>query len=144
MRERKRKEICARKWVREIEEERERALKGKGKLQRSKSFLSRNNCNHSRCQNPLDPSSRPDGNFTTGVKAVERGLEVVWCECVCCSLFFYIKSAFCSIILSINYSHQIRSLWCPTAQRTAANEEIHHFDDAYDKFSRSKVGNTFL
>eukprot|EP00064_Thunnus_orientalis_P002463 superscaffoldBa00000182_g2470 len=55
-------------------------VKGKGELQKSKSFSSRNNCNHRRCQNPLDPSSRPDGNFPTGVKAAERGLEVVQCD----------------------------------------------------------------
>lgn len=78
--------------------EREReSSKGRAKLQKSKSSPSRNNCNHSRCQNPLDPSSLPDGNFSTGLTATEKGAGGLCRVCVRASahaqLVFYTNSA---------------------------------------------------
>lgn len=90
--------------------EKKKKLKGKGKLQNRKSFSSRNNCNHSRSQNPPpDPSLLPNGNFSAGLKATET--EAGGCAVVCvpfsmstiCALR-YRKSAICST-WTINDDH---------------------------------------
>lgn len=131
-----RKKKCVSEWVgdkhrgwkreRATGRERERS-KGRATLQKSSS---RNNCNHRRCQNPLDPSSLPDGNFSTGLKATERGLQAAGREA---SIHIYV----CVCVFVLQIVHILHSIFIVLSVELKQQGLIA----AYEMFENTPVNN---